>query len=120
MNEKSNTKFNSSFKTNSNSNPFPKLVPRGSININQKSKKEENEEISRVATYNSNLHNKGNSFLSKLKMFDPNITKDTEIIIERRNTEKKRQEEEKKRKKEENEKRKKKKLKKRKKKKKKE
>ena len=48
MNEKSNTKFNSSFKTNSNSNPFPKLVPRGSININQKPKKEENEEISRV------------------------------------------------------------------------
>ena len=107
MNEKNNTKFNSSFKTNSNSNPFPKLVPRGSININQKPKKEENEEISRVATYNSNLHNKGNSFLSKLKMFDPNITKDTEIIIERRNTEKKRQEEEKKRKKEENEKKKK-------------
>ena len=97
MNVKTNEKVNSSSQSNSNSNPFPKLVPRGSIKINQKSKKDENENISHAATNNSNLNFKGNKFLLRLKTFDQNLNRNTEEIIIKRNKEREKQEEEKRR-----------------------
>ena len=69
MNTKTSVKSNSSSQNNSNSNPFPKLKPRGSIIINQKSKIENK---SPEVPDNSNLNNKRNNFLSILKRFDPN------------------------------------------------
>ena len=112
MIDKTNVKPNSLSQNNSNSNPFPKLKPRGSININPKPKNDENENIFHKSTYNSNLRNNENDFLSKIRTFDPNLPKDTEIRIKsnmkKRKIEEeekmKREEEEKKKKKEEEEK----------------
>ena len=95
MNTKTSVKSNSSSQNNSNSNPFPKLKPRGSIIINQKSKIENK---SPEVPDNSNLNNKGNNFLSILKRFDPKLN---EIIILKRNKEKKEMEEKLRREKEE-------------------
>jgi hypothetical protein len=50
-----------------NSNPFPKLKPKGSILIHQKTPKQEKNELSK-SPKRSNL---ANDFLSKLKLFQP-------------------------------------------------
>ena len=98
MNTKTSVKSNSSSQNNSNSNPFPKLKPRGSIIINQKSKIENK---SPEVSDNSNLNNKGNNFLSILKRFDPKLNKNKEETILKRNKEKKEMEEKLRREKEE-------------------
>ena len=90
MNNKTNAKNNYSSQNNFNTNPFPKLKPRGSIKINQISKKDENENISHETNYNSNQSNKGNKFLSTLKIFDKNVTNKTEERIKKINEERKR------------------------------
>ena len=105
MNLQTSLKSNSSSQSNSNSNPFPKLVPTGSINIKQKSKKNENENEDLYPPTTQNI--KGNNFLSKIKTFDKNISKEKEIIILKRNQEREKQIEEKRRKKEEEDKKKK-------------
>ena len=106
MINKTNVKPNSLSQSNSNPSPFPKLKPRGSININPRPKIDENENIFHKSTYNSTLRNNENDFLSKIKTFDPNLPKDTEIRI-KSNNEKRKIEEEERKKREEKEKKKK-------------
>jgi len=101
MINKTIVKHNSLSQSSSNISPFPKLKPRGSININPRPKKEENENIFHKSTYNSNLRNNENDFLSKIRTFDPNLPKETENRI--KNNIEKRKIEEKERKKREKE-----------------
>lgn len=58
--------------TNSNSNPFPKLKPKGSIAINQIPKNNDNNKTSQEKSSNSNQKSKENNVSSRLKIFDPN------------------------------------------------
>ena len=91
MNRKTNEKTNYSSQNNFNTNPFPKLKPRGSIKINQIPKKDENENRSLETNFNSNQSNKENKFLSTLKIFDKNITTKTEEKIKKMNEERKKE-----------------------------
>ena len=66
------TNNNTSSQTNSNISPFPKLKPRGSLNINQlPNKNENNNNISQNNTSNSFESKKENTFLSRLRIFEP-------------------------------------------------
>ena len=64
-------------KNDSDSNPFPKLKPMGSIYINQIPKKDDTDKISK--NINSLDSKEESNFLSKLRIFDPhaNIHHDT-------------------------------------------
>ena len=64
MKNKNKANAISSSQNNSNSNPFPKLKPKGSIILKELPKYSEKNK--------SNEEKKENSFLSKLKIFDPN------------------------------------------------
>ena len=71
MNNKKQTNTKSSSQNNSNTNPFPKLKPKGSIMINHIPKKTDNNNTSQNNNFISN-QKKSDSFLSKLRIFDPN------------------------------------------------
>ena len=75
MANKSNSKTSS--EKNSDSNPFPKLKPMGSIYINQIPKKDDKDKT--TENLNSFGPENESNFLSKLKIFDPhpNIHPDT-------------------------------------------
>ena len=66
-----NNQNNSS--SQSNSSPFPKLKPKGSIILHQIPKINESNESNNNKSNISNENTENTSFLSKLKLFDPNL-----------------------------------------------
>ena len=75
MNKLNKSKTISSTPSNNNSNPFPKLKPKGSIIINQIPKSNDNNKKSQEKSSNSNQKSKESNVFSRLKIFDSNAKK---------------------------------------------